>query len=62
VCEEDGKLEIRGLSCPLADAVRSHPATCHAAQGLVSELVRAHVREVCDKGDRPRCRFQIEAS
>jgi predicted ArsR family transcriptional regulator len=58
--EIEGGLAIRGFSCPLADAVRSHPATCQAAQGLVSELVGAPVREVCDKGDRPRCRFEIQ--
>jgi predicted ArsR family transcriptional regulator len=60
VHEENGHLEIRGFSCPLADAVRAHPATCHAAQGLISELVGAHVTEHCDKSDRPRCRFSIE--
>jgi predicted ArsR family transcriptional regulator len=62
VHEENGQLEIRGLSCPLADAVRAHPATCHAAQGLISELVGAEVCEQCDKGDRPRCRFLISAA
>jgi predicted ArsR family transcriptional regulator len=55
----DGAFEIRGLSCPLADAVRSHPATCRAAHGLISELVKADVTETCEKGDRPRCRFRI---
>jgi predicted ArsR family transcriptional regulator len=58
--EDDDKITIRGFSCPLADAVRSHPATCHAARGLVSELVGAPVREACDKGARPRCRFEID--
>ena len=58
--DEEGKLVIRGFSCPLADAVRAHPATCHAAQGLVSELVGLAVREACDKGERPRCRFEID--
>lgn len=58
--DEEGKLVIRGFSCPLADAVRAHPATCHAAQGLVSELVGVPVREACDKGERPRCRFEID--
>lgn len=58
--EESGdSLIIRGFSCPLADAVRSHPATCHAAHALVSELVGVPVTEACDKGDRPRCRFVI---
>ncbi len=53
-------LVIRGYSCPLADAVRSHPATCHAAQALVSELVGVAVVERCDKGQRPRCRFELQ--
>ena len=57
--ESDGHLVIRGFSCPLADAVRAHPATCHAAQGLVAELVGVPVEEACDKGARPRCRFEI---
>ena len=60
--ESDGTIAIRGYSCPLADAVRSHPATCQAARALVSELVGAEVKEACDKGARPRCRFEIESS
>lgn len=59
--ESDGHLVIRGLSCPLADAVRAQPATCHAAQGLVAELVGVPVTEACDKGARPRCRFEISS-
>jgi hypothetical protein len=39
--------------------VRSHPATCQAARALVSELVGVGVSECCDKGARPRCRFEI---
>lgn len=58
--ESDGGLTIRGYSCPLAEAVRSHPSTCQATRALVSELVGAEVTEECDKGDRPRCRFRIE--
>lgn len=57
--EAGGKIVIRGFSCPLADAVRAHPATCHAAQGLVAEIVGVPVKEACDKGERPRCRFEI---
>jgi predicted ArsR family transcriptional regulator len=60
--ESNDALTIRGYSCPLADAVRSHPATCQAAQALVSELVGAPVTEACDKGLRPRCRFTIAKS
>jgi len=62
VQESDGMLSIRGHACPLADAVRSHPSTCEAARSLVSEMVQARVREVCEKGLRPRCRFEIDAA
>jgi len=62
VQESDGTLSIRGHACPLADAVRSHPSTCEAARSLVSEMVQARVREVCEKGLRPRCRFEIDAA
>jgi predicted ArsR family transcriptional regulator len=57
--EENGALALRGYACPLADAVRAHPSTCHAAESLVAELVGRPVHECCEKGDRPRCRFVI---
>jgi predicted ArsR family transcriptional regulator len=58
--EDDNEtIVLRGFSCPLADAVRAHPATCHAAESLVAELVGVPVRERCEKGNRPRCRFEI---
>ena len=59
--EANGKLFLRGFACPLADAVRAHPTTCHAAESLVAEVVGAPVRECCDRGERPRCRFEIRA-
>jgi len=58
--ESDETISIRGYGCPLADAVKSHPATCQAARGLISKLIGAEVVEACDKGIRPRCRFQIK--
>src|SRR5215208_1254718 len=58
--ESAGTIAIRGYSCPLADAVRSHPSTCQAARSLVSELVGVEVTEACDKGARPRCRFEMK--
>lgn len=59
--EAAGQLVLRGFSCPLADAVRALPATCHAAESLVAELVGVPVKEHCDRGDRPRCRFELAA-
>ena len=56
----EGALTLRGYSCPLADAVRAHPATCRAAESLVEEMVGVPVAECCDRGERPRCRFAID--
>ena len=61
VTEDDGRIALRGYSCPLADAVRAHPATCQAAESLVAEVVGARVRERCDRSGRPRCCFEILA-
>lgn len=58
---QNDEIVLRGYSCPLADAVRAHPATCQATESLVAELVGGPVRECCDKGDRPRCCFQVLA-
>lgn len=57
--ECEGRILLRGFSCPLGEAVREHPATCRAAEALVAEVVGAPVRECCERGDRPRCRFEI---
>ena len=59
--EKDGGLTLRGFSCPLADAVRTHPAVCRAVESLVAELVGVPVQERCDRGTRPRCCFEILA-
>ena len=59
VHETGGAITLRALSCPLADAVRAHPATCRAAESLVAELVGGPVRERCDRGERPRCCFEL---
>lgn len=56
---EAGRLTIRGFDCPLAAAARHAPAVCRAMECFVSELVRAPVRERCDRRARPRCCFEI---
>ncbi len=57
--EKDGRFVLRGFSCPLADAVRAHPATCQVAESLVARVVGLPVRERCDRGERPRCCFEV---
>jgi predicted ArsR family transcriptional regulator len=59
--QNDGRITLRGFTCPLADAVRTHPATCRAAESLVAEIVGVPVLERCDREPRPRCCFEILA-
>jgi predicted ArsR family transcriptional regulator len=60
--EENGHLIIRGASCPLAALTGTHPAVCLAMESFVAELVgHAAVRECCDRGERPRCGFEVSA-
>lgn len=53
---------IRGYSCPLAAVVPGNPQVCHLAETLLSELIGGPVREHCQKGERPRCCFEIPLS
>jgi len=56
---EEGKLTIRSGGCPLAAAVVEHPEVCELAESLVAELVGVPVRESCDRGESPKCCFEI---
>lgn len=55
-------LRIRGYDCPLAAAAQGSAGVCRAMESFVSELVRAPVRECCDRAGRPRCCFEIEVA
>ena len=57
--EGEGVFVIRGYSCPLAAVTPGHPAVCKLAETLVAEVVGVPVRECCDRGERPRCRFEV---
>lgn len=56
--EQAGALVIRGYSCPLA-AAAGHAETCRLAETMLSDVIRAPVCERCERGDPPRCRFEI---
>ncbi len=58
---DDGALVIRGYSCPLTDVVPGHPEVCRLAEALLAELVGVPVHERCDRGENPRCCFQVAA-
>jgi predicted ArsR family transcriptional regulator len=59
VGSEGGKLIIRSGGCPLAAAVVEHPEVCELAEALVAEIVGVPVRERCDRGESPKCRFEV---
>ena len=57
--EHEGELIIQGCSCPLGEAVREHPEVCRLAETLLTEIVGAPVREMCERDGTPRCVFRI---
>lgn len=60
--ERDGMLVIRGYSCPLAGVTPDHPEVCRMAETLITELAGVPVYEHCDRGERPRCCFEVATS
>ena len=60
--ERDGAVVIRGYSCPLAGVTPDHPEVCRMAEALVGEVAGMSVREHCDRGERPRCCFEIASA
>jgi DeoR family transcriptional regulator, suf operon transcriptional repressor len=58
--EGNGRIIIRGISCPLAALTGKHRGVCLAMETLVTEIVGVPVRECCDRAERPRCCFEIE--
>ncbi|MBI3979072.1 MAG: ArsR family transcriptional regulator [Chloroflexi bacterium] len=57
--ERDAAFVIRGYSCPVGAAVPGHPQMCLLAETLLADVVGAPVRERCDRGDPPRCCFEV---
>ncbi len=57
--ERDGALVIRGYSCPLGGVTPEHPEVCRMAETMIAELAGVPVHERCDRGERPRCCFEI---
>lgn len=52
---------IRGFGCPLAGVVSAQPRACLMAEAFVAAMVGAPVTERCEKGERPRCAFEVSA-
>jgi predicted ArsR family transcriptional regulator len=57
----NGGYVIRGHGCLLSAAVHGRPEVCRAMESLLTKLIEAPVRECCQRGERPRCCFEIAA-
>jgi len=58
----DGAFVIRSRTCPLAAVTPDHPEVCRMAETLLAELAGVAVHEHCDRGETPRCCFEVELS
>jgi predicted ArsR family transcriptional regulator len=52
-------LTIRSSGCILAEAVHSRPEVCLVLESFLRHYIGADVRQRCDRGKRPCCRFDI---
>lgn len=57
-----GSATVTGAGCPLANSVRSEPATCYMIEALLEEHAGVKAEMQCLHGDRPSCRFRITPS
>jgi predicted ArsR family transcriptional regulator len=55
----DGGYILRAYGCLLGEAVHGRPEVCRAMESLIAHLVEAPVRECCERGEHPRCCFEI---
>ena len=53
-------LVIRGTGgCPLSGSTAHRAELCGALEAFLAQLVGARVTECCDRGERPRCCFEV---
>jgi predicted ArsR family transcriptional regulator len=60
--EDAGRTMIRSCSCPIASVTAVHPEVCGMFASALSEVLGARVKEVCEKGVRARCRFELDVA
>jgi len=57
--EREGAFVIRSHGCPLAAVVSEQPRVCDLVETFVAKLASVRVREHCERGGDPRCRFEV---
>ncbi len=60
VQRDNGGWVLQGYACPLSAVAAKHPEVCQLARALVEEITGSAVTECCERGERPRCRFQVQ--
>ena len=53
---------LQGYGCPLSAVTAGHAEMCELGRALVEEVVGGPVRECCQRGDHPRCAFEIDSA
>jgi predicted ArsR family transcriptional regulator len=53
---------LQGYGCPLSAVTAGHPELCELGKALVEEVVGEPVTECCQRGEHPRCGFEISGS
>jgi predicted ArsR family transcriptional regulator len=56
------RVRLGGRGCPLAALVPDHPEACRLVEALVADMTGVPVRQRCETGPPPRCRFELAAS
>lgn len=59
VRREPGRWTLRGFSCPLSAVTARDARVCGLAEALVQRTTGGTVVEVCQRGDRSRCAFEV---
>jgi predicted ArsR family transcriptional regulator len=61
VAELSDGWRLQGYGCPLSNVTSGHAEMCELGKALVEEVVGdgARVTECCQRGDHPRCGFEI---
>jgi len=53
---------LQAYGCPLSAVTAGHPELCELGKALVEEVVGEAVTECCQRGEHPRCGFEIARS
>lgn len=59
IVEQSERTVVRSCSCPIASVIVSHPELCEIFASLLAKTLGAPVRERCERGESPRCCFEI---